>query len=109
MRPAQAVSDVVRDIKSNSSAAAFATFSRLSEIIKMDVLWAAGYLAESVSPGDLQRVKRYIINQPGHHGQSSNFEPGRMRNTSIMARPHPGFRGHRRHETPTAHAVGIVL
>jgi hypothetical protein len=53
MRPAQAVSDVVRDIKSNSSAAAFATFSRLSEIIKMDVLWAAGYLAESVSPGDL--------------------------------------------------------
>ena len=108
MRPAQAVSDVVRDIKSNSSAAAFATFSRLSEIIKMDVLWAAGYLAESVSPGDLGSSATSST-KPSIIGQSSNFEPGRMRNTSIMARPHPGFRGHRRHETPTAHAVGIVL
>jgi REP element-mobilizing transposase RayT len=34
MRPMPAVSDVVRDIESNSSAVAFPTFSSLSEIIK---------------------------------------------------------------------------
>jgi hypothetical protein len=37
MRPTQAVSDVVRDLKSNSSAAAFATCSGHSEIIKMSM------------------------------------------------------------------------
>jgi len=47
-----AVSDVVTDLKSNSSAAAFATFSRLDEIITMDVLWAEGNRADSVSPGE---------------------------------------------------------
>ena len=73
MRPTQAVSDVVRDLKSNSSAADFATFSRLSEIIKMDVLWAEGYRAESVSPGELERVKRYIINQAEHHRAKFRF------------------------------------
>ena len=73
MRPTQAVSDAVRDIKSHSSATAFATFSRLSEIIKMDVLWAEGYRAESVSPGDLQRVKRYIISQAEHHRAKFKF------------------------------------
>ena len=73
MRPTQAVSDVVRDLKSNSSAAAFATFSRLSEIIKMDVLWAEGYRAESVSPGELERVRRYIVNQAEHHRARFRF------------------------------------
>src|SRR4029453_17009524 len=69
----QAVSDVVRDLKSNSSAAAFATFSRLSEIIKMDVLWAEGYRAESVSPGELERVRRYIVSQAEHHRARFRF------------------------------------
>jgi len=73
MRPTQAVSDVVRDLKSNTSAAAFSTFSRLKEIVKMDVLWAEGYRAESVSPGDLQSVKRYIINQAEHHQAKFRF------------------------------------
>ena len=73
MRPIHAVSDVVRDLKSNSSAAAFATFSRLSEIIKMEVLWAEGYRAESVSPGELERVKRYIVNQAEHHRAKFRF------------------------------------
>jgi len=73
MRLTQAVSDVVRDLKTNSSAAAFATFSRLSEIIKMDVLWAEGYRAESVSPGELERVRRYIISQAEHHRAKFRF------------------------------------
>lgn len=73
MKPTQAVSDVVRDLKTNSSAAAFATFSRLSEIIKMNVLWAEGYRAESVSPGELERVKRYIVSQAEHHRAKFRF------------------------------------
>src|SRR4030095_15436206 len=67
MRPTQAVSDVVRDLKTNSSAAAFATFSRLARCSKCDVLWAEGYRAESVSPGELERVRRYIVSQAEHH------------------------------------------
>jgi REP element-mobilizing transposase RayT len=73
MRPTQAVSDVVRDLKTNSSAAAFATFSRLSEIIKTDVLWAEGYRAESVSLGALERVRRYIVSQAEHHRAKFRF------------------------------------
>ena len=73
MRPTQAVSDVVRDLKTNSSAAAFATFSSLSEIIRMDVLWAEGYRAESVSPGELERVRRCIISQAEHHRAKFRF------------------------------------
>ena len=73
MRPTQAVSDVVRDLKTNSSAAAFATFCRLSDVIKVDVLWAEGYRAESVSPGELERVRRYIINQAEHHRAKFRF------------------------------------
>ena len=71
MRPTQAVSDVVRDLKTNSSAAAFSTFS--SKIIKMDVLWAEGYRAESVSPGELERVRRYIMSQAEHHRAKFRF------------------------------------
>jgi len=73
MRPTQAVSDVVRDLKTNSSAAAFATFSHLVEIIKMEVLWAEGYRAESVSPGELERVRRYIVSQAEHHRAKFRF------------------------------------
>ena len=73
MRPTQAVSDVVRDLKTNSSAAAFATFSSLSKIIKMDVLWAEGYRAESVSPGELEKVRRYIMSQAEHHRAKFRF------------------------------------
>jgi putative transposase len=73
MRPTQAVSDIVRNLKSNSSAAAFATFSRLGEIIKMDVLWAGGYRAEFVNPGEVEKVKRYIVNQAEHHRTRFRF------------------------------------
>ena len=73
MKPTQAVSDIVRDLKTNSSAAAFATFSRLSQIIKMEVLWAEGYRVESVSPGELERVRRYIVSQAEHHRAKFKF------------------------------------
>ncbi len=39
----------------------------------MDVLWAEGYRAESVSSGDLDRVKKYIENQAQHHRDKIKF------------------------------------
>ena len=51
--------------------------------------------------GGSSSAKRNII------GQSSGFEPGRMRNASITERPRVGWRDRRRHEIPTAYAVGI--
>ena len=39
----------------------------------MDVLWAEGYRAESVSPGELERVRRYIMSQAEHHRAKFRF------------------------------------
>lgn len=72
-RPSHRVSDIVRDLKSNSSMCAFETFSRLKEIIRMDVLWAEGYRAESVSSGDLDRLRKYIENQAQRHREKIRF------------------------------------
>ena len=52
---------------------AFETFSRLKDIIRMDVLWAEGYRAESVSSGDLDKLRKYIENQAQHHREKSHF------------------------------------
>jgi hypothetical protein len=51
--------------------------------------------------GGISSAKRNII------GQSSGFEPGRMRNTSTTEKRRVGRRDRRHHETPTAYAVGI--
>ena len=72
-KPTHCVSGVVRDLKSNSAKVAFEKFSRLPEIIKMDVLWAEGYRAESVSPLNLEGTKRYIENQANHHREKLEF------------------------------------
>ena len=107
MRPTQAVSDVVRDLKSNSSAAAFATFSRLSEIIKWtssgqkDSVPSLSTRVNSKASGDTSSARPSII------AQNSDFELPRMRNTSTTGRLRPGRNSRRRHEPPTAHAVGI--
>ena len=69
----QVLGEKLTPVVERSSAAAFATFSRLSEIIKMDVLWAEGYRAESVSPGELESVKRHIVNQAEHHRAKFRF------------------------------------
>lgn len=63
----------MRDLKANSSRAAFERFERLREIIKMDVLWAEGYRADFVSPADLQGVKKCIEDQGRHHQDKMKF------------------------------------
>ena len=47
--------------------------------------------------------------KPSIIGQNSDFEPGKMRNTSMTAKPRPRCGGRRHHETPTAHADGIEV
>jgi putative transposase len=72
-KPTHRVSDIVRDLKANTSKAAFETFSQLRDVINMDVLWAEGYRAESVSPGHLNNVKQYIESQAKHHQDKVEF------------------------------------
>ena len=57
-----AVSDTVRDIKSNSSGWVHKTYPALQSFA-----WQVGYGAFAVSHSDLEEVKRYIANQVEHH------------------------------------------
>ena len=57
-----AVSDAVRDIKSNSSRWIHQTFSSLRGFA-----WQAGYGAFAVSYSNIDQVKKYIADQAEHH------------------------------------------
>ena len=57
--PGRNISDVMRDIKANSSRF-IRTTNRLFS-------WQDGYAAVSVSPSQLAAVKKYIANQAEHH------------------------------------------
>jgi putative transposase len=56
---------VIRDVKSGSSDRAHATVGKRS------FSWQPGYFGVTVSPSHLERVKRYVLNQQGHHRQKS--------------------------------------
>ena len=62
MHPAQSVSDMLQDIKGDSSS--FINTSRLS---RFQFNWQSGFGAFSVSQSDLDRVVHYIENQKKHH------------------------------------------
>ncbi len=53
------ISDVMRDIKANSS-----RFVRTTNRL---FAWQDGYAAVSVSPSQILTVKKYIANQEAHH------------------------------------------
>ena len=61
-----ALADAVRTLKANSSRLMRGTSSSFS--------WQDGYGAFSVSPSQLDRVKRYIANQAAHHARRSYEE-----------------------------------
>ena len=61
MKPDIAVSDLVRDIKSNSS-----TFIEEKDFVK-DFSWQTGFGAFSYSKSQSKKVVDYILNQPEHH------------------------------------------
>jgi len=61
-RPSMAISDLVRDIKNNSS-----NFINDKKLVKGKFSWQEGYGAFSYSHSHIQNVYQYILNQEEHH------------------------------------------
>jgi putative transposase len=66
LRPDQSLSDIVRDIKANSS-----RFITESRIVAGKFTWQEGYGAFSYSLNDIDAVIHYIRNQECHHKRRS--------------------------------------
>jgi putative transposase len=62
LRPDKALSDVLRDLKANSSGLMHDVFPDLK-----DFSWQRGYGAFTVSASQVDKVRRYIANQEEHH------------------------------------------
>lgn len=62
MQPNMTVSDLTRDIKSNSS-----KFINQSRWVKGKFSWQEGFGAFSYSKSQIDRVVKYILNQEEHH------------------------------------------
>lgn len=62
LRPAMAISDLVRDIKNNSS-----NFINDKKFVKGKFQWQEGYGAFSYSHSHIENVYNYILNQQKHH------------------------------------------
>jgi len=68
LRQDKALSDVIRRVKANSSGWIHRTFSDAAAF-----RWQGGYSAFTVSASQLEKTRRYIINQDAHH-QTRSFE-----------------------------------
>jgi putative transposase len=68
-----AVSDLVRDIKANSSGWIHSTLPGLTQFA-----WQTGYGAFSVSASQLSSLKEYIANQKAHHAERPYQEEFRL-------------------------------
>lgn len=62
MNPSKKISDLVRDIKANSS-----RFINESNWVRGKFQWQTGYGAFSYSRSHIDRVVKYILNQEKHH------------------------------------------
>ncbi len=62
LRPSMAISDLVRDIKNNSS-----NFINDNDWIKGKFQWQEGYGAFSYGHSQIENVYNYILNQEQHH------------------------------------------
>ena len=62
LRPAMAISDLVRDMKNNSS-----NFVNDHKFVKGKFAWQDGYGAFSYSHSHIGNVYQYILNQENHH------------------------------------------
>ena len=62
LRPSKAISDLVRDLKNNSS-----NFINEKKWIKGKFYWQEGYGAFSYSRSQIENVYNYILNQEEHH------------------------------------------
>ena len=66
LNPAQAISDLVRDIKSDTN-----VWINKKRWIKGRFSWQEGYGAFSYSRSHLDRVVKYVLNQAQHHAKRS--------------------------------------
>ena len=64
LKPTSSLSDIVRDVKANSSGWIHQTFSSLRGF-----KWQEGFGGFTVSKSQLIEVTRYIENQEAHHGR----------------------------------------
>ena len=62
LRPAMTISDLVRDIKNNSS-----NFINDKKFVRGRFSWQEGYGVFSYSHSHIERVYNYILNQEAHH------------------------------------------
>jgi REP element-mobilizing transposase RayT len=66
LRPSMAISDLVRDIKNNSS-----NFINEGKLVKGKFSWQEGYGAFSYAHSQIENVYNYILNQEEHHKKKS--------------------------------------
>jgi putative transposase len=66
MRPTQSISDLMQDIKGNSS-----KWINKKKFFKVRFEWQEGYGAFSYSKSHVNRVIDYIFNQENHHKKES--------------------------------------
>ena len=66
LNPRQSISDCVRDIKANSS-----KWINERRLTGSKFHWQEGYGSFSYSNNHLDRVVKYVLNQPEHHRQKS--------------------------------------
>jgi REP element-mobilizing transposase RayT len=62
LRPSMAISDLVRDVKNNSS-----NFINGNKLVKGKFSWQEGYGAFSYAHSQIEQVYKYILNQEQHH------------------------------------------
>ena len=67
LRPDRALSDVLRDLKSNASGWMHDVFPEVR-----DFSWQRGYGAFSVSQSNVEEVRRYLQRQKEHHQRHSS-------------------------------------
>ena len=66
LKPSMAISDLVRDIKNNSS-----NFINDNRWVKTKFCWQEGYGAFSYSHSQIENVYDYILHQERHHDQQT--------------------------------------
>jgi REP element-mobilizing transposase RayT len=62
LKPSMSISDLVRDIKNNSS-----NFINDRKLVKGKFSWQEGYGAFSYAHSQIENVYKYILNQEEHH------------------------------------------
>lgn len=66
LRPAMCISDLVRDVKNNSS-----NYINDNQFVKGKFSWQEGYGAFSYGHSQIEHVYNYILNQEAHHAKRS--------------------------------------